>query len=75
MIKKKIYVNINTFKDLFNNYFIKPAALIHIKIAVTYRPPYINSCLRFGADETMLQPNVQKKVLIPIGQASPIVPD
>lgn len=36
---------------------------------------HINPCLRFCRDETMLQPNVQKKVLIPIGQARPIVPD
>ena len=31
-------------------------------------------CLRFAADETMLQPNINRKVLTPNRQGQPILP-
>lgn len=34
-----------------------------------------HSCLRFTADETMLQPNINRKLLVPNLQSQPIIPD
>ena len=35
----------------------------------------IHPSLRFTADETMLQPSVNRKVLVPIGHSKPLLPD